>query len=166
MAKRKTSRLTIPYAPIAKSPPCSFKPWLIKITIKQDARFIMKGDIPMAKELRTIFLRSLKMPLWKCNSSFGLLNTLNCQSKAKNCAKTVAVAAPRMPHPNTKINSGASNTLITTVETVAIMAFLGCPAARNVAFNPMYRWVTILPANIICIKSLAYPMVCSLAPKK
>lgn len=36
-----------PYAPIAISPPCSFSPRLISITIRQAQRFIRKGDIPI-----------------------------------------------------------------------------------------------------------------------
>ena len=164
--KTKTIRLTIPNAPIAKSPPCSFNPWLIRITIKQDAIFIRKGDIPIASESNTIFRFKRKIPFFNRISSSLRQNRWSCQTNAINCAQTVAVAAPRIPQSNTKINNGASNTLIITVVIVAIIAFCGWPEARSTAFSPRYKWVTTFPNKITCINSRAYFTVSSLPPKK
>ncbi len=86
------------------------------------------------------------MPRRKCNSSFLSEKMRNCQTSASICASTVAMAAPRMPQPKPKMNSGSRIALIVTVRIVAYIALRGCPAARNTAFRPKYMCVTTFPA--------------------
>ena len=54
MINKNTIRFTIPYAPIAKSPPYVFKLLLIRITTKQAHKFIKNGDNPIASIPPTI----------------------------------------------------------------------------------------------------------------
>ena len=64
----------------------------------------------------------------------------------------VAIAAPLMPQPNTKIKIGANTQLRMTVPKVAYIAFCGRLVERNMAFRPKYMCVTTLPIKIIDIK--------------
>ena len=54
----------------------------------------------------------------------------------QNWANTVATAAPRMPHPRTKMNIGAKMQLSPTVPKVAYMAFIGRLVERSRALRP------------------------------
>ena len=51
---------TIPYAPIARSPPYLSSCWLISIVTMQEAEFIRKGPIPIVRESMATFMSSLK----------------------------------------------------------------------------------------------------------
>ena len=128
--------------------------------------FIRKGDIPIEKMLLMMRFFSFQKSGRKRTKLSLLRKCFTTQTNAINCAQTVAVAAPRIPQSNTKINNGASNTLIITVVIVAIIAFCGWPEARSTAFSPRYKWVTTFPSKITCINSRAYFTVSSLPPKK
>ncbi len=79
---------------------------------------------------------------------------------------TVALAAPAIPHSNTKINNNASIMFIITENKVTIIASFGLPDERTMALSPKNRCVNMLPQRMINIKSLAYFIVWSLPPKK
>ena len=136
------------------------------MTTTQAAALMKNGDIPMLSMPLTMSDLSLYIPFCRCSSSSGLLSSLICHRSVVHCARIVARAAPRMPQPRTKMNSGARMMFITTVMIVACIACLGWPDARMAAFIPKYRCVTTLPNRMIPIKSLAKGSVASLAPKK
>lgn len=62
--------------------------------------------------------------------SFPSEKMRNRQTGASICASTGRNAAPRMPQPKPKMNSGSRIALIVTVRIVAYIALRGCPAAR------------------------------------
>ena len=71
------------------------------------------------------------------------------------CASTVAMAAPRMPHPNPKMKIGSRTALMTTVMIVAYIDLRGCPEALSTEFRPKYMCVTTLPSRMTVIYSRA-----------
>ncbi len=148
-------RFTMPYAPIAKSPPVRNSPWLITITIKQDTAFIKKGESPIESESTTIFFWSLEAFLCRWMKLFLLLNNFNCHISMIVWEITVAQALPFIPHWNTKINRGLSTRLITTVAMVAYIAFSGLPDDRSIPFSPKNKWVITFPSKITSMKSRA-----------
>ena len=56
--------------------------------------------------------------------------------------------------------------LSVTDSRVRFIAFLGLPDALSAPFSPKKTWDMIFPYRMICMYSLAYPIVFSLAPKK
>ena len=123
----------------------------MKITTKQAQAFIVKGDIPMPRMFLIKSQRGWKVPRLKCNNSFLLQKMLTCQQSAVACARMVAMAAPRMPHPNTQMKIGSRSVFKATVNMVAYIACLGFDADRSTAFIPKYRCVMTLPSRIISI---------------
>ena len=125
IVKKNATRLTMPYAPTDKSPPYLFNPLLIKMMITHKAEFNKNGDNPMASISLMIFMSKTKSFLSKCTNSFLFVNSLKRYIKGMVCAKTVAIAAPRIPMSRGKMKSQSKKTLATTVIMVAIMASLG-----------------------------------------
>ena len=66
MAKSMSTRLVMPYAPTAKSPPYLINERLMMMTTKQLQAFIKKGDRPIEKMRPTIEALSLLWLLSKC----------------------------------------------------------------------------------------------------
>ena len=79
----------------------------------------------------------------------------SCHTSEMTCASTVAIAAPRMPQPKPKMNSGSRIVLMTTVLIVAYIDLRGCPEARSTEFRPRYMCVTTLPSRMTVMYSRA-----------
>ena len=116
------TRLTMPNAPMARSPPWVCNPLFISMTMKQEATFIRKGARPIDKESRAILESIRKMPRCRRTTSFLPQRMRMTQMSDTTCANIVAMAAPRMPHPKPKMKRGSSMAFSTTVTIVAAIA--------------------------------------------
>jgi hypothetical protein len=77
------------------------------------------------------------------------------QSVPTTCEQTVANAAPRIPHPRTKMKRGASTRFTPTVNSMPDIAFLGYPEARIKLFRARNRCENTFPARITSMNSFA-----------
>ena len=127
----------------------------MNIVTMQDAEFMRNGPIPIARESLAILQSRSNIPLGSLRRLSFLVKYLREYDKAIAWHRTVAMAAPWIPIPRTKMNIGSSIVLDMTVNKVSLIASRGLPEDRINALRPKYKWVMTLPRRITVIYSLA-----------
>lgn len=107
------------------------------MTMMQAHTLIRNGDMPMEKMLETMRRFILHTLPSKCTVLSLSRKWLTTHTIPMNCDMTVAVAAPRIPHPNRKMKRGARMRLANTVTIDVSIAFFGYPVARITLFSPI-----------------------------
>ncbi len=69
--------------------------------------------------------------------------------------RSVAIAAPFIPSPNPKINSGPRTRFAPAPMSIVYIASRGYPEARIMLLRPYIRFIISMPGNMYSIKSRA-----------